>query len=123
MIKIGQIFIIEGKGKYAFTGMSAGGCVKAKSYTKNANVQFTRKFNLEDSKVVITEEISQEIIEMVQDNHTLEMKVRNMFPTQKFIGNNGKVYSFIKFNRTRFVFKDEMGGEYDAPPGFVKEIL
>ena len=78
--------------------------------------------------VEITDEIDQEVVDRLEEkaiqDFMNERKVRKMKKNQHFIGIDDKEYSFIKFNRTKFVFKDTNSSKtYTASPEFVKNIL
>lgn len=78
--------------------------------------------------VEITEEIDQDTVDRLEEeaieDFMIERKVRKMKKNQCFIGQDDKEYLFVKFNRTKFVFKDiDSNKTYTAFPKFVKNIL
>lgn len=78
--------------------------------------------------VEVTDEIDQEVVDDLEEkaiqDFINERKVRKMKKNQHFIGMDDKEYSFIKFNRTKFVFKDiDSNKTYTASSEFVKNIL
>lgn len=78
--------------------------------------------------VEVTNEIDQEVVDDLEEkaiqDFINERKVRKMKKNQHFIGIDDREYSFIKFNKTKFVFKDiDSNKIYTASPEFVKNIL
>jgi hypothetical protein len=125
----GQIFEANGR-NYGFLGLSAKGCVQAYDLEREKGVQFTMKYSkthlIPLLKSTKDYKISSSAVSFAnklesEEKRGLTLAFR-MKDGEKFIGNDGEQYTFIRLLRTRFEF-EKNGKVYTANPSFIKEIL
>ena len=126
---VGQIFEVNEK-KFGFLKLSKNKCVQALDLERGVAVQFKMKASKEylipQLEMAMNYEISKETVDFRRKQLATELEnhdvMNSMRRGDKFIGRDGKIYTFIEVKRTRFSC-ERNGDTYSAHPGFIKEVL
>lgn len=114
-MRLGQEFKFRGK-KFAFQGYNKQGKIQMKDLATNSNRVFSQV--MDESLFEILDTINEEVVQQKEQEKTNELKAirvaRMMEKNQKFLGQDGMIYIFVKANKKRFEFRNEKGSYTNA---------
>jgi hypothetical protein len=125
-MKIGQMFTVKDE-TYGFTGLSKTQCVQAYRFKTGKIVQFRQDYSRAHLIPSLLQEtspqISQQVIGVMKEQQEHQQEALGLMyqlrEGDKFVGTDGKIYTFIRIKQTRFECTRD-GQSYNAKPGFIK---
>lgn len=130
-MQIGQVFKANGK-KFGYIATTRNKCVQAYDLEEKKVVQFNKAASENHIIPMLTTqynfdyELSQATINAAKEMQDAEHKRQSLMYSlrmgDKFIGQDDKVYEFVKVKLTRFECLRD-GISYTAQAGFIKEKL